>query len=389
MTTDMISRLLPALRGQRNAGFNVFDVMRHGTHEKQLSNVFRWLLEKDGTHHLGEAFQRIFIDEVNKTLASGQQFGPGPYLVRQEVNTSDFGLGADIADLVLESEDAVLVVENYVTSDGHGHSYERYLQFSQHEGRHGGVVLLCRDLDTSAQTDGWEHASVVTYGSLVDRLHEQVSQDRVYQQRNPESFSFIEQMHRKYARGKARMEDRETLGFIEAMCATGEARRYQEKWAGLAAQKFADDIAQQAMERFAEGRDLLQRVKSKLRTYSATTLQAQLNATLGEAFVTKVSASYAGIYQWTVNFDIANDNGGFGEAALQLKFGPSAWYSNEADGVWTNTVPRGDADYSHVFLSRAALHEVRQSVVTLQEVLDGLSPDARRLHDELVSLLHP
>ena len=198
-------------------------------------------------------------------------------------------------------------------------------------------------------------------------------------------------MHRKYAKGKGRMEDREVIDFVTAMCATGEAKRYQEKPPDLAAQRFADDVAHQAMERFVEGRELLQRIKAKLKTFSAQVLRNQLNATLGDEFVSGVSATYAGIYQWTVNFDIA-DGGGGGigfDGPLQLKFGPSAWYANEADPNWVSTVDPGDANYSRIFLTRAKTRKVRQSVVTLQEVLDGLSPDDRRLHDEIVDLLRP
>ena len=64
----------------------------------------------------------------------------------------------DIADLVLESDAVVLVVENYFTSDGHGHRYDGYLKHSLRDGRQGGVVLLCRDQDGSSQTEGWENA---------------------------------------------------------------------------------------------------------------------------------------------------------------------------------------------------------------------------------------
>ncbi len=389
MTDDVITGLLPVLRSSREVGFNVFDVMHHGTHEKQVSNVFRWLLEKDGTHHLGSRFQKIFIEEVNRGLVGREPFRSGPYVVRQEVNTSEPGDSEDIADLVLESDEAVLVVENYFTSDGHGHHYDHYLKFSQRDGRQGAVVLLCRREDNSSQTDGWENASVVTYGTLIDRLHEEVDHDRHYKRRHPEAYSFIDQMHRKYARGTARMEDREVLDFVTTMCATGEAKRYQEKATDIAARKFADDVAQQAFERFGEGRDLLQRLKRELKTFSEQELKLQLNVTLGDEFVSKVSARYAGIYQWTVNFDIAETGGNTTEAALQLKFGPSAWYANEQDPQWKHTVDRGNADYSRVFLTRAKSREVRQSVVTLQEVLDGIKPDDRRLHDEILDLLRP
>jgi hypothetical protein len=66
--TDLATELLPVLHRSLEARFNVFDVMHHGTHEKQISNVFRWLLETEGNHHLGDTFLRIFIDEVNRGL---------------------------------------------------------------------------------------------------------------------------------------------------------------------------------------------------------------------------------------------------------------------------------------------------------------------------------
>jgi PD-(D/E)XK nuclease superfamily len=387
VTDDLVTALLPLLSRSLQAGFNVFDVMHHGTHEKQISNVFRWLLEAEGTHNLGDAFQRIFIDEVNQGLVGVEPFMPGPYVVRQEVNTSEAGDVEDIADLVLESDVAVLVVENYFTSDGHGHNYCRYLKYGLRDGRRGAVVLLCRDEDSSAQTEGWENASVVAYGRLVDRMRDEVDRDRHYKPRHPEAYSFIEQMHRKFAGGTRRMEDRDVLDFVTTMCATGQASRYQEQSQDLAAKKFAADLAEQAIERFAEGRELLQRIKGRLKNFSDHVLRNQLNATMGDGSVSRVSATYAGIYQWTVNLDVADDGESSGNASLQLKFGPSAWFANEQDPYWKRTVDRGVADYSHLFLTHPKFGEVRQSVVTLQEVLDGITPDDRRLHDEILQLL--
>lgn len=39
MPSCLINRLLPGLGSASRAAFNVFDVMRHGSHEKQISNV--------------------------------------------------------------------------------------------------------------------------------------------------------------------------------------------------------------------------------------------------------------------------------------------------------------------------------------------------------------
>jgi len=59
---QLVTRLLPVLAKKPQEEFNVFDVMRYGGHERQLSDVFAWLLDADGTHKLGDAFLRIFIE---------------------------------------------------------------------------------------------------------------------------------------------------------------------------------------------------------------------------------------------------------------------------------------------------------------------------------------
>lgn len=388
MPDGLVTRLLPVLGRSLDVGFNVFDVMHHGVHEKQISNVFRWLLESEGTHGLGDRFVRIFIDEVNRASAGHEPLPHDSYWVRQEANTAPPDVGADIADLVLESSAAVLVVENYLTSDGHGHSYDRYLTYGQRDGRRGVVVLLCRDEDSSLQTMGWESAAVLTYATLVERLHAGLADDHPYQRRNPEAHSFIDQMHRKFVKGRGRMEDSDVLGFVVAMCDSGEARRYQEQRQDVAAERFASDLAAQARHRFGEGRELLHRAKGLLRTFSAGPLKRQLTSTLGEGFVGQVSARFSGIYQWTINFHIAEDGGvDFGEPPLQLKFGPSAWFANERDPEWQRTVALDVVDYSRLFLTRAKNRELRQSAVTLHEVLDGLEPTDIRLHDEIVHML--
>src|SRR5690625_123202 len=119
---DLVTQIVPILGRSLDLGFNVFDVMHHGTHEKQISNVFGWLLDVGGTHNLTDKFVRIFVDEVNRARPEIPPFPNGGYRVRQEVNTASGHDEADIADLVLESNTARLVVENFYTSDGHGHS---------------------------------------------------------------------------------------------------------------------------------------------------------------------------------------------------------------------------------------------------------------------------
>lgn len=384
---DLASRLLPVLGRSLDAGFNVFDVMHHGTHEKQLSNVFRWLFEVGGTHNFEELGQYLFVEQINQGLRPESVLPLGTYAVRQEVNTAEIGEGGDIADIVLESDASVIVVENYGTSDGHGHGYDRYLRFGQRDGKTATVVMLCAEEDRSRLTDGWEQAVVVTYERFLDLLVTELNMDARYAIQNPEQYAFISQLHRKFASGKERMSSKDVLNFVTAMCATGEAGRYQERNRDVAAERFASDLAQQARERFTEGREVLQIVKARLRTYGATIVRKQVNESMGKEFIDKVTAGYSGIYQWTINFETFEEHDSFGEARLQIKFGPSAWFANEQDAHWKRKVEPGTADYSRLFLTRTRNHELRQSAVTLHEVLDGLSPVDMRLRDEIIDLL--
>ena len=385
MSDDLVTEFLPILGRSLERGFNVFDVMHHGTHEKQLSNIFAWLLDVGGSHNLDDGFLNIFVDEVNAASPSA----PVPherYRVRQEVNT---GLGlddVDIADLVLEGESAVIVVENYFTSDGHGHSYERYLEFGRRENRQAVGVLLCREENRACQAQSWEDAAVLTYGPLIARFAGAVDGDATYQRKNSEAYAFIQQLQRKFVREKGLVSEQDVIRFLTAMCDTGGVRRFGESPREKAAERFASDLAVQARERFDEGLEVLRRVKGLLRDYAAGPLSEQLNASLVGQRVQTVRAPYAGIYQWTIILDVMGE-GDVIAATIQLKFGPSAWFANEQDAHWKRTIDPVLADYSCVFVTHVEAGVIRQSTVTLQDVLDGLEPTDTRLHDEAIRLL--
>ncbi|MEI2641427.1 MAG: hypothetical protein V9G10_03605 [Candidatus Nanopelagicales bacterium] len=198
-------------------------------------------------------------------------------------------------------------------------------------------------------------------------------------------------MYRKFVKGSGPMEDQQVLDFVVAMCATGEARRYGEQQHDSASERFANEVAQQARERFSEGRELLMRVKHRLTNYCDQHLKRQLNKTYGDGFVSRVGGRYSGSYLWTVRLSLsARDlpsKADLDKDYLQLKFGPSAWYANEKDSHWKRTVDPEVADYSRLFITRSKTKEVRQSDVSLHEVLEGLSSDDLRLHDEIVKIL--
>ncbi|MGY5319813.1 PD-(D/E)XK nuclease family protein [Neomicrococcus lactis] len=384
---DLITELLPVLGRSSHESFNVFNVMHHGTHEKQLSNIFRWILDIGGSHRFETLGQRVFLNLIRERLGPSADLPDGPYSVRQEVNTAESGHRLDIADLVLENDSTVVVVENYETSDGHGHSYNSYLKYGQRDGKFAVVVLLFASEYTYLQADGWERATVITYERFLDRLMDELNKERNYAQLHTEQYSFLIQMHRKFAAKGDEVSDSELLAFIDAMCVSGEARRYRERPSDVAAEKFASDVAERARERFEGGREVLKRVKDRLKIYARSTLHNQLDGKLRAGSVREIRTNYVGIYQWIVELVVTADDGVTSAQNFEIRFGPTAWnyVENESDSLGL-----GDGetvDYSKLFIASTGKRRImRQSQVSLLEVLHGLSADDYRLRDEILAL---
>lgn len=383
MDANLVTNLLPVLSRSLEKGFNLFDVMHHGTHEKQLSNIFAWLLDIGGTHQLGDQFVRIFIREVNKAEGFQGLLSTERYTVRQEVNMG-WDSEPDIADLVLESDTTRIVIENYFTSDGHGHGYERYLAYSAGDGRRGRVVLLCRDEERSRLSDGWEKAAVVTYSALIDKLYAGLSPHFVNE--NPDVHFFIQQLHRQFVAERNMVGDQEVLEFVTALTQAGEAKRYAKVPHISTAEQFASDVTVQARQRFVEGREMLQRLKQQLRRYSGDSLASQLETKLGPGSVQQVSAALQGIYQWTVVLDLRLRDGSSGQVTILLLFGPSAHLVTQDDSRWKQLSGQ-EPDYSKLYVARQDTLVALQSDVSLSEILEGLTEADFRLRDEILRLL--
>lgn len=370
--------------------FNVFDVMHHGTHEKQLSNVFAWLLKADGTHGLGDAFQRIFIAEVNRKLSLQGQgaIAEDSFGVRQEVNTAVPGSGDDIADIVLDGSQATIVVENYFTSDGHGHSYEGYRTYGERQTSRSVVVLLCEHEISSALDSEWEQATVVLYATLLDAIARHVRQDAKYQTENIEQFYFIENMYRHFTNRMALTMNREGLiDFVDALCRGGEAEKFGQRQ-DVAALELGDRLREEAIQRFGESRELLGKAKGILRAYCAATLRAQVNGAMGANVLGDVYIQYSGIHIWSVSFKSHPEYkpNYDRELIIHLELGPSAWHALNKGRWKTASV---EPDYKRVLvLEDRGGDRAIQSEVSLTEVIEGLATDDYRLRDEIVRLLH-
>lgn len=383
VTTDLATRALHLSVKQDEIGtFNVFDVMHYGTSERQLSAVFKWMLDASESHRLADSFLKIFIDEVNEGQRKhgGMPAPYGHYEVFEEVNTSPPGEPKDIADLVLEGDTTAIVIENYYKPDGHGHCYQAYLDYGRQENRDSIVVMLCQSTSQENLIGGWKNAAVVSYPALLTRLKDHVDATEGFREANPEQGVFVDHLYQRFVKGTP-MKSENLIEFIDAMCVTGEAGRYAVQNKAATAEQLADDLRLQVVERFEKSTKLLRDVKVKLASFAQDHLMEQLNLAISPAAIGSVYKNYRGASESTVGLQHVDDPDG---RFLQIKFGPSAWSANVHQTHWHDTVRPEEADYKHLFLTFDG--RVRQSQVTLQEVLVGLDPNDVRLRDEFVEL---
>ena len=384
--SDFVTALLPALSRSVAEQFNIFRVMHHGTHEKQLSNVFAWLLAADATHELGDAVQRAFLARVNARLGADAQMPPDGYRVVQEVNTrgdSDVAVeaGMDIADIVLSRPDAAIVIENYGTSGGHGHDYQRYLAHGAVGGRAAAVVLLCHRHEPHLQRDGWEQAIVVTYAEVLTDLQNHVERDRSWCRQHPDQHFFIRQMIQHFVEGPAVVDVDDQLSFIKAMCETGESARYGYRPRDRVAQEFADLVAEHARRQFEESRTTLASVKDRLRLFARTVLVNQVNEQVEQGRIEKVVTRFVGKWEWCVEMQRSD-----AQPTIFLEFGPTAVVENQRVPE-----PIDEPDYSRVFVTisdveRDNIARIIQTEVSLLEVIRGLAHDDGRLRDAVLAM---
>lgn len=380
---ETVLRLVPSLSRSLAEQFNVFRVMHHGTHEKQLSNVFAWLLRPDGTHGLGDRFQQIFLERVNESPAVATALPTSGYgHVAQEVDTSLGNTGKDIADIVLTRSDARVVIENFGTSDGHGHDFQNYLAHGRANGRRAAVVLLCIRHEPALQRDGWQDAAVVTYASVLGDLKAAIAKDTAWRRGHQQQHSFLHELFQHFLEGTTAMSVDERIGFLKVMCETGESARYGYKHQESASSEFAALVADHARRQFDDGRKTLAEVKRALKNYGTHTLMDQVNDRLPAGKVIRVEARFAGQWEWSVALrrtDSAPD--------IFLTFGPSAVVENNRVPV-----PLTAPDYGKVFVTRQASEAggvdlLEQTEVGLDEVLDVLPADDTRLRDAVLSAI--
>ncbi|WP_025779840.1 PD-(D/E)XK nuclease family protein [Brevibacterium sp. VCM10] len=383
---SFVTSLLPSLSKSLSETFNIFRVMHHGTHEKQLSNVFAWLLTADATHNLGDRFQAAFVKRVNERVHGNNQLPLTGYRIVQEVDTrmgelNDPNEGMDIADIILWRNDAALVVENYGTSDGHGHSYQQYLAHGSAGDRRAVVVLLCHRHEAHLQKDGWELATVVTYSEVLSDLKAQVDSDSKWRREHPEQEFFINQMYQHFVKGPEAVNVTDQLSFIKAMCETGESARYSYRPRDRATQEFADLVAEHARKQFEDSRATLARVKDRLRSFSRSVLVDQVNANLGTGHVEKVVTRFSGQWEWCVELQRTDS-----ERTIFLEFGPTAVVENERADAAID-----DPDFGQVFATlrnpeTGGISRIAHTGVSLAEVISGINREDTRLRDAVLSI---
>lgn len=383
MTADaLLPWVIPVISHRPDKPFSILSVMHHGTHEKQLSNLWAWLLDVNGSHRLGDLVQRIFIDEVNRVGDLEDPVPYGPYGVRQEQNTSEAGESMDIADIVLEDGDTAIVIENYYTSDGHGHGYARYKAFGERDNRRSVVVLLCETEVRSRLTNGWENAPVVVYTRLLDHLLPNVIATD-YATSNPEQAHFITNVQRHYTK-KARVDHSKLIDLVDALCRSGEAERYGFKDQDRQAILLGDSLRESAIQQYTESREMLAKAKQRLRDFCLGTLIPSVNDSLGVQRFEGVQSNWQGRWLYDVSL-LAPDDGWLVSIALGPTF--AAQLEEAHGGVQVSNL-NASPDFTKLLVHTRDKRGL-MSDVGIAEVLSGLPSNDRRLHDEVLQLLQP
>ena len=178
------------------------------------------------------------------------------------------------------------------------------------------------------------------------------------------------------------MSSEDRIAFIKTMCETGESARYGLRPHEVAAQEFADLLAQHARRQFEEGRGTLAEVKRGLKRFAERTLIGQVNGARQYGRVASVQARFVWQWEWCVTLQRSDS-----EQSVYLEFGPTAVVEN---GYAPE--PLVDPDYTKVFVTRqAADHDgidlIVQTNVGLDEVLAGLSGDDARLRDGVLAVI--
>ena len=377
----LVLDVVPSLSRSLDEQFNLFRVMHHGKHEKQLSNVFAWLLDPQGTHQLGAVPQRLFLELVNQL--SGNNLPIDGYRVTQEINVAPATAPKkDIADIVLMRRDAGIVIENYGTSDGHEHKYGWYLDLAKSGGREGIVIMLC-ELYTPHRLDAeWRQSTVITYAAFLRKIEAYLVGKPSWRANHPDQYFFIRQTIQNFVEGPTTLNTDERLSFLAMMCETGESKRYGQQPHGSAADQFAAQIAQHARHQFEETRELLGQIKSALRGFALASVKDQVNQALGEKRINQVSANFTGRWEWYVTLRDSE-----GKRVAGIIFGPTAV---EYQSIVTD--PLAEPDYTKLFVlikdsSDSDIGGLFQTEVTLEEVLNGLGDDDMRLRDAVLAAL--
>lgn len=380
---DVLMNLVPSLSKRLLQTFDIFHVMHHGTHEKQISNVFAWLLSSEANHGLGMMFQNVLVDCLNDKASTDCLIPYEHYTVMQEVDTARSEPDKkDVADIVLSSAGHTIVIENYESSDGHHHDYNRYFEYGKANGRQCIVVLLCSRHEPSRQRDGWEQALVLTYEELLGSLKAELAKEPSWKKNHADVYWFVKQIFRHFLGDKKKMSTAERISFIKSMCDTGESWRYGKRPHEHVAIEFAEEIARHAEFQFKEGRATLSEIKKTLKNYAANVLMVQINEWANAELIGSVKANFVGRWEWCVTLCPAHEG-----VNVYLEFGPTVVEENMR---LQDKIP--SPNYSKLFVTRQArdhdgIDKALQTNVSLEEVLLGLNTNDLRLRDAVIDII--
>jgi len=117
--------------------FNIFSLLKVETLENNThSNFISELLNYEGSHQLGNVFLNKFIDTLNKY--SSKKIEKEKFTTHTEYHTKDYGR----IDIVLETENTFIAIENKIYAGDQDKQIERYYNYAKNTGKKFEVFYL-------------------------------------------------------------------------------------------------------------------------------------------------------------------------------------------------------------------------------------------------------
>jgi PD-(D/E)XK nuclease superfamily len=152
---------------------NIFKILGLEHAEIRHSNFLAWLLEPKGSHELGTQFLKLFLKDVFAFDVYGWS---NEFKVDgMNLNTAEIRREWEHIDILIETDEFVVAIENKILSGEHSNQLSRYkkkveLHFPKPRHNHAFVFLTPDGIPPTDKEDD-ESYEIYTYDKIVRNLH--------------------------------------------------------------------------------------------------------------------------------------------------------------------------------------------------------------------------